>query len=229
MLDALLLALLLAELGWLFCHRSAPVPAERRFRVWIGRAWLRYALTSVIVLVVLGRLDTLWRLPDEFGGMIELLGSAPGEPWLMATYAGGMAGGMLVADSVAVWRRGRRRFLPDYSQLEARPGEFGWASALAATAGLVEEPFFRLVLPLLIARVCGDAVAGFAVATILFGLAHRYQGWKGVVLTTLSGAVLSTVYIQTGSLLFTAALHAAIDWNLLVLQPMLVRRFARRD
>lgn len=226
-IDILLLALLVAELGWLFFHRSPAPPRSRRFLVWIGRAWLRYALTSILVLVVIGRLDALWTLPAEFDGMVALLGSSPGDPWLMATFAGGIVGGMVIADAVAMWRQGwrgrRRRWLPDYSQLEAQPGERGAASLLALTAGLVEEPFFRLALPLLIARVTGDAVAGFVIAVVLFGLAHRYQGWKGIVLTMVSGAVLTILYVQTGSLLFAAVMHAAIDFNLLVIQPALVR------
>lgn len=225
MIEAALLALLVAELGWLFLHRAPRPPRELRFRRWAGRAWLRYAATALIVLLVLGRTDALWTLPAEFDAMVAWLGSAPGDRSVMATYAGGIAGGMVVADAIAVLRRGRRRWLPDYSYIEAGPGERGWASLLALSAGLTEEPFFRLVLPLLIARVTGDAILAFGLAALLFGLAHRYQGWKGVALTTLSAAVMTIVYVQTASLWFVALLHAAIDWNLIVLQPTLVRRF----
>src|SRR3546814_10584207 len=72
------------------------------------------------------------------------------------------------------------------------------AAASALAAGITEELYFRLLLPLTIALVTGNALVGFAVATLLFGLAHRYQRWRGVLATSAVGAVLAFVYLASG-------------------------------
>ena len=44
-----------------------------------------------------------------------------------------------------------------------------------------------------------------------FGLAHWYQGRVGVLKTGLLGGLMATFYLGTGSLLWPAILHVAID------------------
>ena len=105
------------------------------------------------------------------------------------------------------------------SILPQRRGELGWAAVVAVTAGVTEEAYFRLLLPLLGSWATGSAVAGFAGATLLFGAAHRYQGWRGVAATTVAGAALSAGYLATGSLIAVMAFHAAGDLGHLVIRP----------
>ncbi len=52
---------------------------------------------------------------------------------------------------------------------------------LGASAGVVEEVFFRLYLPLLLVMAGMSAMAAFAAAVLPFALLHRYQGWIGVI------------------------------------------------
>jgi membrane protease YdiL (CAAX protease family) len=89
--------------------------------------------------------------------------------------------------------------------------ELGWFFALSATAGVCEELLYRgyliwylqaLDLPLLFAA---------AIATVLFGIGHLYQGWRGVVTTTLVGAFLAGVYLLSGSLFPGIVIHALMD------------------
>jgi membrane protease YdiL (CAAX protease family) len=94
------------------------------------------------------------------------------------------------------------------------------AIALAISAGVSEELFFRLFLPLLIALVSGSALTGTIIAALCFGGVHRYQGWRGVVATTLSGVALSVLYGLTNSVWMAIAFHIAIDVNALVVRPM---------
>ena len=95
------------------------------------------------------------------------------------------------------------------------------SAASAVSAGITEELYFRLLVPLAIAELTGSAIAGFAVATILFALAHRYQRWLGVLATGLVGALFAWLYLQSGALWVAMVAHAAVDLNGLVLRPAL--------
>ncbi|MEJ7704018.1 MAG: CPBP family intramembrane glutamic endopeptidase [Geodermatophilaceae bacterium] len=48
-----------------------------------------------------------------------------------------------------------------------------------------------------------------------FGLAHLYQGRGGVVTTSVLGALLTFLYVGTGTLLVPMLVHAAIDLRIL--------------
>lgn len=89
---------------------------------------------------------------------------------------------------------------------------------------MTEEPFFRLLVPLLIALVTGSALAGFVLATLLFGAMHRYQGWAGVIATTVFGGLMACVYVISGALWLVIAIHALVDLNGLVIWPALAHR-----
>jgi membrane protease YdiL (CAAX protease family) len=112
--------------------------------------------------------------------------------------------------------------LGDFSMLLPREAGEGWlAAGSAVSAGIAEELYFRLLVPLAIAELTGNALAGFAVATILFALAHRYQRWLGVLSTGLVGALFAWLYLQSGALWVAMVAHAAVDLNGLVLRPAL--------
>lgn len=83
-------------------------------------------------------------------------------------------------------------------------------TALSLTAGFCEEVLFRgfLIWYLRTWLPLPVAVAGSAV---LFGIAHLYQGWGGVLKTAAAGAVLGAAYALTGSLWVPIALHATVD------------------
>jgi membrane protease YdiL (CAAX protease family) len=55
---------------------------------------------------------------------------------------------------------------------------------------------------------------------LVFGAVHRYQGWPGMIATTLTGAALAALYGLTGALWVAIAFHIAIDLNTLVVRPL---------
>ena len=59
---------------------------------------------------------------------------------------------------------------------------------------------------------------------MLFGLAHWYQGRLGMLATGVLGAVLTQLYLTTGSLLLPMVLHVLIDLRLLLDRPHRPRR-----
>ncbi|WP_174279950.1 CPBP family intramembrane glutamic endopeptidase, partial [Sphingomonas bacterium] len=93
--------------------------------------------------------------------------------------------------------------------------------------GVAEEMYFRLLLPLLGTQAFGHPVMAFAGAALLFGAGHHYQGWRGVVSTTITGGVLTIAYLATTSLLLVMAVHAAGDLMHLVARPAVRRRVKR--
>ncbi|WP_193753138.1 CPBP family intramembrane glutamic endopeptidase, partial [Sphingomonas endophytica] len=158
-----------------------------------------------------GRLGTVVAFPPEFGAARAMAVRWIGQPSWQPLALGALAGAIIAA---VLERRGRRVALGDLRAVTpVRRAELGWGVLLAVEAGVTEEVFFRLLLPLLIAQLSGSAVAGFVVATVLFGYAHRYQGVPGIAGTLLAGVLLTLIYLLSGHLWVAMLVHAAIDLN----------------
>ena len=83
-------------------------------------------------------------------------------------------------------------------------------AALSLTAGFCEEFLYRGYLIWALTPALGWGVAA-AVSAPLFGLAHAYQGWGGIVRTGLGGVFFVAVVRIFDSLYPAIALHALID------------------
>jgi membrane protease YdiL (CAAX protease family) len=94
--------------------------------------------------------------------------------------------------------------------LPTTPGEMRAFSALAVTAGVCEEILYRGYLLYYLRQVLPGAAA-VAAAIAVFGLAHAYQGRRGIILTGFAGAVAMAFYLLTGSLAASIVLHATVD------------------
>lgn len=85
---------------------------------------------------------------------------------------------------------------------------------VSLTAGITEEIIYRGFLIFALGYLFPDwsiwAVLFFA--SLIFGLAHTYQGFSGVVRTAFVGMWLSVAYIGFGSLIPLMILHALIDY-----------------
>lgn len=190
-----------------------------------------YGVPSLLALALLGRGEALLALPAELAAARAALviPFIPPEELgdLALPIAGGFAGGALL---VAIllrrgWRIGPRYRSPAIARTRQ---EAGAALVLAAAAGVAEEMFFRLTIPLLLAIVVGSGVAGCLLGWALFTVAHRYQGRGGMMAVALVGAALGWLYLASGGLWLVIALHAVVDANALVIRPEIERRFARR-
>jgi uncharacterized protein len=88
--------------------------------------------------------------------------------------------------------------------------EFRLFLAVSVTAGVCEELLFRGYFFAMTSHWL--TIAGAAVLSALaFGLGHAYQGWSGIVKTTIAGLFFGAVYIGTGSLMWPMILHALVD------------------
>jgi membrane protease YdiL (CAAX protease family) len=92
-------------------------------------------------------------------------------------------------------------------------------SAVSIGAGVSEELLFRgFLLYYLHSHFPDmDAWMQIPISSFLFGFAHLFQGWRGVVVTAALGAVLTLLYIGTASLLPPMLIHAAIDLRILMI------------
>ena len=204
---------------------------ERRFARLAARSAATFGGGSLILLAAAGRLPAVIDLPPEFAApAAAALDWLPGltEPVGIGLILTGLLIGGGIGTLVSRWR-GRVFAFGDISAVLPRSrDELGWAALLAVGAGVSEELFFRLLLPLLIAQVSGSAWIGFAGATALFGFAHRYQGPAGVIATTLVGVLMAAVYLASGSLWVAMLLHMAINLNGLMLRPLAMGVWRRR-
>ena len=146
------------------------------------------------------------------------LGLIPRLTWGLAGVAVGFA---IVAAYVLVQRKQAledgealarlRRQMRNLERMMPRSDEEGrWFGRLAVTAGICEELLYRGYLIWYLSHWI-DIYWAAALASLLFGVGHAYQGVRGILTTTLVGLFLSAVYLLTGSLYPGMIMHALMD------------------
>jgi uncharacterized protein len=84
---------------------------------------------------------------------------------------------------------------------------------VSISAGLCEELLYRGWLLSLFSAALGSVWLGLLISSIIFGLAHAYQGRSGIIGSGILGAILGIVFIVSGSLIPGQLLHTAMDLN----------------
>lgn len=233
--DLALLAFLIGTFGlnaWLNIGRYRRLASESGtldrpafYRAGLVKSLILFLGGSIISLVILKRTDALAQIPQAFGA--EALRSALSRlqpeivygviiTWIVVICLASLMGGRQMKRLAGEGSASLAALLPRNS------GERFWALLISLNAGLSEELFFRLVVPLLLASVTGSAVLAFALSVLLFGLGHAYQGLWGIVTTTILGAMLGFIYLYTGQIFAVIAIHAGIDLWSLVVVPLLI-------
>ena len=103
--------------------------------------------------------------------------------------------------------------------------EFPPYFALAVTAGLCEEFLYRGFAMAALAHAGLSAWLVVLVSSVLFGLAHSYQGRGGIVMTFVVGLVLGASRLAYNSLVPAVFWHSAVD----VVAGVAGRRYLRRS
>jgi uncharacterized protein len=137
--------------------------------------------------------------------------------------AGGMAGG-LVLSLLAAYLRPHvahtfaKALQPMAFMLPQSLGERLWFVAVSVAAGVCEEILYRgYLLHYGVQVLAMPAKLAIGLAVISFGFAHTYQGWKGVLLTSLLGAVFMAMYLAAGILWPSMLLHTLVDLRIALL------------
>ena len=244
MLKLLLLVLCVAVMWWFvrndaaeyaaFKRLTASADRQRCYGRWVLKSFLAFFGTSIASLFILRQLPSLVTLPAEFIPLAARLGAAMpltqllDKSFLIGFASAAVLTGILIGVLLAKKVKASHTVLGDVEPLMPRnAAETGWAALLSLNAGLSEECFFRLLLPLLLAGLLHSPLLAFGIATILFGLMHLYQGVAGVLMTTLLGVVLAGLYLWTGDLWITIGAHAGLDLFGLVVRPTLMRLLHR--
>lgn len=207
---------------------------------WVLESFLLYGLSSIICLLLIGRLSAVIWMPDVFRDL-----SATIRQQMANTADAGFWSGMLHSMSILIvpallvgptcftllrtYKSHKNRITEkSHPMLEIRDvnalfprnrRERFWTTLLSINAGISEELFFRLVAPLLIWLVSGSAYFAVFAATLWFGLGHCYQGWGGILITFFLGAIFMYIYLSTGHLWLVVLIHAVLDLNDLSFSP----------
>lgn len=200
---------------------------QAMMRRWLLESLVVFGGSSVVLLVL---------VHPVIAPLLAATQALPPIAWLRDALAGGLGAALLLGALVGVAlltllgaRSARREggivIVGDIAALlpRNRP-ELGWGAALSVNAGVVEELLFRLALPALLVVVTGEPISAFVLAALLFGALHAYQGWVGVVATTVVGLLFTALYVVSGSIGLAMLVHALFDLRTLVAIPMAVYR-----
>jgi uncharacterized protein len=94
-----------------------------------------------------------------------------------------------------------------------------WFVIVSLTAGICEEILYRGFLIRYLADNPWHLGVWMALGTssVVFGLAHSYQGVAGIVGTAAIGAALAVMFVVSGSLWLPMVIHALVDLRVLLL------------
>jgi membrane protease YdiL (CAAX protease family) len=145
-------------------------------------------------------------------------GAPGGRGFWVALGIAGVAAALLQAQLVSVRRSGdarrevRSRLGGSMVFLPRSRAEGAAFLGISATAGICEEMLYRgWLLGWLAPRI--GLPAAFAAAAVLFALAHAYGGRKLAARAGALGVVLGALYVLSGSLWVSIALHVFLDAN----------------
>ena len=204
--------------GWLDMRRlkrlNSAAARSCSYLITIATMWL-LALLATLLLPA-----SLWVAPTSPMAAVQL---GPVPPGALIGISTGLMLGLLMPVLMA-------RLKPELIEQQMAPIRFmlpttsaqRWLFVLLSlTAGITEEWIYRgFVLHYISAAwptlTVWPALVG---AALLFGIAHAYQGWLGIVVTTSLGLFFSLLYLGTGNLLLPMLLHALIDLRILLLLP----------
>lgn len=210
---------------------------QRMYKKWLLESFLLFGCSSILSLLLMGQgrlLSSLYSafrtlIPNNFFTLLDNSASEGGS-FVSGLLIGAIFGGILLGVVLGILLKKKKPQKPlIVGDVEAffprNKAEGFWAALLAINAGFSEELFFRLLLPLLFYLVFKQTILALVLAALLFGLAHFYQGWAGIMITTLLGAAFTVLYLATGNIWLVMLVHALIDLNGLLLQPYLHKRF----
>lgn len=105
--------------------------------------------------------------------------------------------------------------------LPSTVAERHWWWLVCITAGVCEEVVYRGFLLHYFHMVPFHLSLTWALlaTSLVFGIAHLYQGIAGSLQTILIGFVLGAMFLATGNLLLPIAVHAVLDLRVLAMLP----------
>jgi len=94
-------------------------------------------------------------------------------------------------------------------------------TAMILRAGIVEELTFRSIAIDHTAAVTGSRTLGWLLPLLLFGALHFSQGITGIVIATVTGGIITALYLWKRNLWANFAIHFIVDFVPNILLPLL--------
>jgi membrane protease YdiL (CAAX protease family) len=185
-------------------------------KVWLYRSLVGEQIITAGVVLALWRIG---RVPATSLGLIAPRSWA----WSIAAFlviAGALAWSSLRLRPKA--EKVRRRLQDSIGALiPSSRQERSWWGAVSVGAGVSEELVFRGFLLYYVSTYLPqiNTSEGVLLTSLVFGLAHIYQGWQGAVAAGVLGLVFAGFYLMTGSLLLPMVIDAAVDSRALLMFP----------
>ena len=215
--DVLLLVLLVLGLplrAWYAMRRLRAASPEEAADL-RPRLWLRAVLTQWLIAAAVVLQWVFLRRPFESLSLVPVFGWGAGGVLLgvvlMAVVLQPQRSSL--ASSPEAVARLRSRLEPVRRLMPASRAEWPGFVPLALTAGICEELLFRGFLLWVLAHLLPSWWLAALVQAALFGVAHLYQGPRGVLTTFFVGAFLTGVVWISGSLWPAMLVHALLDLN----------------
>jgi membrane protease YdiL (CAAX protease family) len=110
---------------------------------------------------------------------------------------------------------------PLYFMLPVTRAERIWFFFVSLTAGICEEAIYRgfLINYLMGAPTNLNVTLATVVSSLIFGMAHIYQGVRGAIGSSILGLIFALLFVMTGNLALPMLLHALIDARVLLMVP----------
>jgi uncharacterized protein len=199
---------------------SDPRKKVRFYRKVVIASWI-CALVAILTIGIASTF-TIHKLPGEIAWLDA---GSPGSVVLQGVTAG-MLIVILVPAIIALWSEKLRTKSARAARklaflLPSTTAERRWWWVVCLTAGICEEVVYRgfllhywhtMPFHLTLTRT-------LIVSSVIFGIAHLYQGIAGSVQTMLIGFVLGAIFLLTGSLWLPIVIHAVLDLRVLAMLP----------
>jgi len=189
-------------------RRAAPADVPRvRMAVYREAVLIQWTLLAALI--------AIWISTGRAWGDVGVTARTPLAFWIVAALAAVAIGFTLhqrrqaLADDETLLDI-RRRMQHLEVMLPHAPRELSLFYRLSATAGVCEEALYRGYL-IWYLTAWMPVIPAAAVASVIFGFGHAYQGRRGILTTGAFGAVLAAVYLISGSLWLPMLLHGLID------------------
>ena len=207
-LEHLITAFLVVVAPWLAWRRARRLAQATESDAKV-RLFRRLVLRQVVLATTIGALWLVGGVPPARLGL-----SAPSSWWLTIVAAIVIVGYLTMSALRLRGRapefRARMRDRAGALLLPESPEEVRWFVLVSLGSGLSEELAYRGFLFYYLGKYVPGAgpLELLVLTSILFGVAHLYQGWRGIVATAMAGVIMGGLYLLSGSLLLPMLTHA---------------------
>jgi membrane protease YdiL (CAAX protease family) len=183
------------------------LPSRTKVALYVKTICWQWFLVSALLLVL-----------SRHGLSVSAIGEHLGDPRLTMGTTGAFLVVLALVFTIVRWRLGRVRTTIGPSagdRVQALGPAFGremWVFAVVGlTAGICEELLYRGWLVNLLRVATGSVWIAVGLGAALFGVAHAYQGTRGMLRTTFIGLQLALLFVYVDSLIPGQVLHAGVD------------------